>query len=540
MATTYDTNPPVPRTGTEASSTLWRSLFYFNIYRLVLSCILLVLALSGDASTGGPHRYPDLFLFAAGTMVGLSALYFFSINMASPPFQVQVHLQTILDLLLLTALIHASDGIQSGFGFLMIVSIAALSVMESRRAAIAYAALGTLLALSETMLGYASGLENIGLLQTPGFLGVGLFTTAFVVSKLSQRIRVSEEIVSRRESALAGLNELNREIVELIPTGALAIDNRDRILVCNGRARTLLNLRDNPEGRDLVEIFPRLREQLREATGEGLQKLDEIEIEGNTIQLSTEAFGSGRLVFLEDVSREREQARQVRLAALGRLAAAIAHEIRNPLSAVYQSAQLLSESDTLVDEDGAIADIIRKQSERIERIIASILVVSRGEGGSPETLDLVPWLERFAEQFASERGIAREAIHVAGASAAIRFDPSHLTQIMINLCDNALSHTRKQSEKLITLRADQDAPRHAAIVDIVDYGPGIPEKSRQRLFEPFFSTRAQGTGLGLYISRELCEANHADLTYEPDQKETVFRITFHDRPNLHVEAGAGR
>ncbi len=521
------------------SSTLWRSLFYFNIYRLVLACILLVLALGSSGAGSHAHRYPDLFLLAAVVMLALSAVYFFTINLARPPFAVQVHLQTIVDLLALTALIHASTGIHSGFGFLMFVTVAAVSLMDSRRAAIAYAALGTLLALAETVVGLAAGQETISVLQTPGFLGVGLFCTALVVSQLSQRIRVSEEIVSRRESALADLNALNREIVELVPTGALAIDHRGHIAMCNGRARALLHLPANPEGQSLAVLSSALHERLHGLVGDGLAELGEVEFEGNTVQLSTEPFGGGRLVFLEDVSREREQARQVRLAALGRLAAAIAHEIRNPLSAVYQSAQLLGESTSLGEEDARIAGIIAKQSERIERIIASILVVSRGNGGNPEAIDLGPWLERFASTFAGERDLGDDAIAVTGASATVHFDPAHLTQVLINLCGNALTHARPGHQRLVTLRLGWDIAHDVAMLEVVDYGKGIDEANRGQLFEPFFTTRTQGTGLGLYISRELCEANHAHLSHEPDRNETVFRITFHHRPTSDAEAGAG-
>jgi two-component system, NtrC family, sensor histidine kinase PilS len=522
-----------------ATSTLWRSMFYFNIYRLVLSCILLVLALGGDVSTGGAHRYPDLFLLAAGSLITLSALYFVTINIARPPFQLQVHLQTILDLLLLAVLIHASEGIQSGFGILMIVTVAAVSLMDTRRSAIAYAALGTLLALTETMIGFVAGLESISILQNPGFLGVGLFTTALVVSQLSQRIRVSEEMVSRRESALADLNALNREIVELIPTGAMAIDTLGRILLCNGRARSLLHLEENPEGRSLISVSLPLYQRLDELTGGEFQHLQEIQFEGNSVQLSTESFGGGRLVFLEDLSKEREQARQVRLAALGRLAAAIAHEIRNPLSAVYQSAQLLRESTTLTREDAEIAAIIHKQSERIERIIASVLVVSRGDPGNPEAIELRSWLVRFVEQFRLERDLDPDAITVTDTSATVHVDPGHLTQVLINLCDNALAHATRERGELIRLSCEHDRELDLPTLQIIDFGRGIPDHSRRQLFEPFFTTRSQGTGLGLYISRELCEANHARLTFESDRSDTVFKIIFHNRPISDAETGAG-
>lgn len=528
------------RPADEPGSTLWRSLFYFNIYRLVLSSILVVLAFGGGATTGGPHRYPELFMFGALAILALAVLYFFTINAARPPFAVQVHLQTLLDLALLTVLIYASEGIQSGFGFLMIVTVAAVSLLDTRRSAIAYAALGTLLALGETATGVFTGRDTLATLQTPGFLGVGLFTTALLVSQLSQRIRISEETVLRRESAIADLNALNREIVELIPTGALAVDNDERIVVCNGRARTLLNLDDNPEGRTLAEVSPALASRLAAADAGAAPISQEIPFQGNTVHISTESFEGGRLLFLEDLSREREQARQTRLAALGRLAAAIAHEIRNPLSAVYQSAQLLGETGTLAPEEANIAGIIRKQSERIERIVASVLVVSRGDTGNPETLELTDWLTRFRRHFVTEHGLPAGAITIAGEPTVVNMDPGHLGQVLTNLCENAIAHSKGRHGELVRLECRAGRGDNAPTLEVIDHGTGITEQHRRQLFEPFFTTRSLGTGLGLYISRELCEANHAQLTHENDRDGTVFRITFHERPKAHAQAGTGR
>ncbi|GJL83218.1 MAG: histidine kinase [marine bacterium B5-7] len=499
-----------------------------------------MLALTGS---GGLHRNPNLFLAGAIGITVLSACYFFTINASRPPFKVQVHFQTIIDLLVLTLLIHASDGFQSGFGFLMIVTIAAASLLDAPRSAVAFAALGTLLALGEAAVSYALGYGNVIAFRGPGFLGVGLFSTAFVVSRLAQRIRFSEEAVTLRESAIADLNALNHMIVERIPTGVLAIDNDNRVVLCNARARAVLDLPISPEEMALENLAPWLHHWLTDTDNNASNmSRTQTSVSGNesglqqsgyheTIHPSSEAFGGGRLVFLEDLSAERESARQTRLAALGRLAAAIAHEIRNPLSAVYQSAQLLSESTNLKDEDADIAQIIRKQSERIERIIASVLIVSRGDSGNPEIIDLADWLKIFSEQFAGEFNLADDAIAVVGESLKIIADITQLQQILTNLCENALAHTTRDEGELIRLESVIDPQSSCPYLEVIDYGRGIPENDRKRLFEPFFTTRARGTGLGLYIARELCEANHARLGYQSDRDETVFRITFYSRPN---------
>ncbi len=508
------------------SSPLWRSLFYFNIYRLVLAVVLMVLAINQVGDIGALNRYPTIFLATAIGITLLSILYFFTINTARPPFPIQSHTQTSLDLVAITLLIHTSDGFSSGFGFLMIVTVAAISLLDTRRAAVSYAALGTLLALGEQSFSYLNGFTDAKDFRGPGFLGVGLFTTALLVTKLADRIQQTEALASRRGVDLANMDALNRQIVDLIPTGALAADKNNRILVCNTRARILLHLMVNPEGRRLDEIAPALGTWLENTRIQASAEPAEFQLHGNIMQPSREAFGNGDLVFLEDLSGERALAQQLKLTALGRLAAAIAHEIRNPLSAIYQSAQLLGESESLEPADTKIVSIIGKQSERIERIIESILQISRGDSGEAEPIILPLWLEGFAHRFCAEKNLDDNTIVVAGTPMTVYMDTGHLVQILTNLCENAIAHSEKAGTALIRLEHGRDPETGKCFLEIIDHGKGIDKFNQQKLFEPFFTTRNTGTGLGLYISRELCEANQARLSYQPGRKETVFRITF--------------
>ncbi len=470
-------------------------------------------------------------MIAAIAFAALATVYFLNINRATPEFATQIRLQTFLDLLLITTLIHASDGFESGYGALMVVNIAGVSLLDLRRSALAFAAMGTLLVLGEAAAGLVSGFGSAFTLRGPGFLGLGLFCTAMVVSHLAERTRRSERLASQHREAMADLNELNRQIVSLLPSGVIAVDRGGHIIAANSRAQTLLGSAGNPDGRELAAVAPEIHEQLARFSGqpEGVGGED-LRLAGKTLQPRIRPLGSGYLVYLEDMSSEREAARNTRLAALGRLAAAVAHEIRNPLSAIYQSAQLLSESPAITPEDQRITGIIRSHSERIERIVGAVLGVSRGDPGEPSRISLRPWLERFADAFTAHNSLPPNALAITGDNLDIYIDPYRLEQVLTNLCENSLSHNEQHNPEMIQLKVSTAADSTTPVLDVIDHGSGIDADDRRHLFEPFFSTRSGGTGLGLYISRELCEAGDARLSHEADQPGTVFRITFYGQP----------
>ena len=514
-------------------ATRWRSLFYFNIYRLVLSVVLVVFAIYGAELNSSLHRYPIIFLGGSFSLMVLAMMYFVSINRGVPSLGTQIHGQVFIDLTAIALLIHSSDGFQSGYGFLMIVSVAAVSLLDTRRTGIAYAAYGTLLALGEETLSQLMGYSRGNTFQGPALIGIGLFSTALVVTTLASRIRRSDELVSQRETELARMDTINQQVVELVPTGVLAVDKSGRILMCNARARTLLNLDLTPLGQNLNSISPEISQALELAeprpespTGWETQ----VVFQGRTIQPWRQNFGNISLVFLEDLPSEREQAREIRLAAMGRLAAAIAHEIRNPLSAIYQAGQLLSESDELSSEDRQIAQIVGQQCERLDRTVETVLLISRGDPGNSELIVLDKWIERFVEQFCSIKGIEKNRIEQKCDNHEVVMDSHHLEQILSNLIENALAHTELEEKPFVTLKTGRNDADHRVFLDIIDYGSKIPNANRERLFEPFFTTHSRGTGLGLYISRELCEANQARLSYHEAAEQKSFRITFPIEP----------
>jgi two-component system, NtrC family, sensor histidine kinase PilS len=237
------------------------------------------------------------------------------------------------------------------------------------------------------------------------------------------------------------------------------------------------------------------------------------------------------LIFLEDTSLLAERVQQSKLAALGRLSASIAHEIRNPVGAMSHAAQLLAESPNLGPDDHRLTDIIRKNSERVSTIINNVLQLSKREATKPARLLLGDWLDQFLAEFSETMQVPMEQIAVQEESGdlEVRFDPSHLRQVVWNLCDNAIKYGEPRNGFRVEIKLARLTPSYRPYLEVADRGPGIEPSVADRIFEPFFTGRKGGTGLGLFIARELCQLNRAVLLYEPrDGDGSVFRIVFSD------------
>ena len=203
----------------------------------------------------------------------------------------------------------------------------------------------------------------------------------------------------------------------------------------------------------------------------------------------------------------------MKLAALGRLTANIAHEVRNPLGAISHAAELLQEEPAVSDTAKRLIDIIQDNTQRLDRMVNDVLRLRRSDSAHHESFKLVDYLKTFVEQFCQIEKLAPEIFEIElRADPYVAFDRSHLNQVMWNLCRNAARHCRRQKASIRVI-VDLEGVDGNVKLDVIDDGPGVPAALRSQLFEPFFTTAAGGTGLGLYIAREVCEANNAKLDY---------------------------
>jgi two-component system, NtrC family, sensor histidine kinase PilS len=512
----------------------WKAVHLLNLYRLTLAGLFVVLVLSGkDLRFLGSHD-ARLYLLVSLAYLSFSVASSFTIRQRWPAFLPQVYLQVSVDILALVSLMHATGGVSSGLGFLLLVSVAGNSLLLDGRASLLFAAVATLAVLGQQLYSNWEGGSASTYLTQAGMLGAALFATALVADLLAQRARRSEALAAQRGVDLANMAQLADYVIDRMQTGALVMDSRQRVWLMNAAARRLLEIPEPVAHRDLEELCPELARRRQRWLGDPGCEAEAFQaVPGGARILPrfarlSEGISGGTLIFLEDLSALAQQAQQLKLAALGRLTASIAHEVRNPLGAISHAAQLLGESTALDGRDARLSQIIHGQCQRVNEIIEDVLQLSRRESSHIQEFALQPWLREFVQELAHGYPDAELKLDVLPTDMQVRMDPLHLRQILYNLCQNGLRYSKAHSgQAVVNLkgRMIETMP----VLDVMDRGPGIAPELVEQIFEPFFTTEARGTGLGLYIARELCECNQARLSYRVLRTGgSCFRIGFAD------------
>jgi two-component system sensor histidine kinase PilS (NtrC family) len=323
------------------------------------------------------------------------------------------------------------------------------------------------------------------------------------------------------------------------------VDANARVEMANNAAEGLLGNMRIHRGMPLQQILPGLYERYREwrQSSEAIQQkplqqshgLPDIQPGFSRIE-QEQRGGELTLIFLEDASQLNQRFQQVRLASLGRLTASIAHEIRNPLAAIHNAAQLLAETIENAGER-KLTRIINAQVQRLNSVVENVLQLSRQQRGSAEIIELSPWLQKFKSEWIASQGLKADqvGIQIEPESTRILFDTGQLHQVMWNLCSNAVNHARMDiATVMINIQGGITMESSQPFIDVIDNGPGIDEDIAQQIFDPFFTTRAEGTGLGLYITKEVIENNRAKIKHIPlPMGGTCFRIYFMQAPDQH-------
>lgn len=507
-----------------------RLLRLYHLYRLSIG-ITLVLLISSDLDNRLLTSAND-DLLRSGSWLYLvlnTLLVVFFENTRRPA---QLFSLALGDVLLLCGLFYAGGGVASAIGNLLIVSVAISNTLLRRRIGLLIAAISALGILgSSFLLNFSHRASPNDYLQV-GTLGVLCFAAALLVQGLIRRLEVSETLAEQKASEVVGLEALNALILQRMRTGILVLDDQCRVQLANHSALILLGC-ERLEGRRIDEHAPSLVQRLQLWSNNPTLRPQSLKIASTGLELQPSfialdaSMHHQTLVFLEDLAQITQQAQQLKLAALGRLTAGIAHEIRNPLGAISHAAQLLRESEELNAADRRLTQIIQDHSQRMNRVIENVLQLSRRQQTVAQRLDLKPWLEQFVAA-TREQATECQKIHLRIAPGDFKtlMDPNQLEQILDNLIRNAWRHSalnHDQAQVWLELFTDPDS--QLPILEILDDGPGVAPDHQAHLFEPFFTTSHQGTGLGLYLSRELCESNQARLDFKSRQGG-CFRITF--------------
>ena len=521
----------------EGGSSYWRALFYFNLYRMLLAVFFVTASLTSFSVGSLGSRHPEQFFITSVTYACLSLLFAFFINKGWPKYITQCRIQILVDLVVIIILYHSSTGRGAGLEILLFIVVSAAGILLGGRASLITASLATILLILEHIYVIATNQRSLGGFTTLGFIGGGLFVTAFIIYYLSLRLRKTEIEVAQQSQSIEKLAHINQLIVEHLHSGVIVVDHLSMVILVNKSSQELLGIPQSlqlpiPLGSLLSDINIDLI-TLNRITNEKESKIDlpsgkkllaRYQPLGNT-------YKNEYIILFDDYSQIEEEKRNEKFIAMGRLSASIAHEIRNPLGAISHAGQLLAESPSVNKDDARLVDIIENQSRRINQIIKTILELGQRNEQNFEKMAVHSWLEKIIKTFLRDNRLTDDSIllnaNVSMDIAAISAcgDPDQLQQVILNLLSNSLHYANTSSLPFIIIGIEEKTPETTTI-SISDNGPGIKNDIRDKIFEPFFTTSSTGNGLGLYIARKICLSNDGYLDYiNNDDGSGYFMLT---------------
>lgn len=530
-----------------------RILQIYNIYRLLLVLVLLATFLTSATTTQLGIHDPDLFMdvLLAYGIFGMLVIALITPSRTFSSSQYLLSALFIVDIFAIGFITYSCRGVVSGLGLLHLVTIAAGGILVVGRISTFLAAIASIVTIyGEVYLSFTTdGLAN-QYVQS-GLLGALLFATSLFLQTLAERMRRSAMLTAEQATSIVNLEQLNHLIIQRMRTGIVVVDTRGKVITANDAANRMLSLNasndatknlGNPtDTQPLPEVLKKHLEMWRESPGKRLPTFRSRK-SGPQLQASFAYLNpnsdSSILVFLEDSSQFIQRVRQMKLASLGRLTASIAHEIRNPLGAISHASQLLQEAEGLTDADRRLVDIILNHCARVNLIIEDVLHMSRQKQDSAERINLHDWLTEFVAGYCESHEVnGTVTVDIKPRSTEVRVITSQFEQILNNLLENGLRYSQRATGtadlKLkggLGRKSDQSTP----VLHVIDEGQGVDAATEERLFEPFHTTEATGTGLGLYISKELCEANQAQLSFRRTRKgKSCFSIHF-SHPDRNV------
>ena len=521
---------------TVAADSNRRILWIVALYRAVCGAILLGIALLADLRALAVDA-PNTFVTAAGLyfLFGLGSFWWLQQQQQQ---RLPLTLPTLVLMLLsadigfLALIVIAGGTSVAPLPILLFPQLAASGWLLRTQTAFFHAALATLVLLGLDIFRALEGrIAYPQLLQT-AMVCIGYFAMVGIAVALGRYAKASEDLAAQRGIDVANLEQVNRLIIQDMQDGVLVVDLNGVVRGHNQQVTRLLGGFGRMRGgMRLAEFSSVLHDYWRRWEEDASETLPPFKVEATQRLLRTRlvrigsGLNGGTLIYLEDLGRAQTEAQQMKLAAMGRLTASIAHEVRNPLSAINQAAQLLEEDGVVAPEGGRLLGMIRNNAKRIDRIVGEVLQLNRRDRQQPETVQFGDFMRALTDEIVQAENMPPGSVVLQiPDDLLIIFDRGHLNQIVWNLIRNAWQHCQKR-EGSIRVIARAGYMGDAVICELMDDGPGIPAELRPQIFEPFFTTRPGGTGLGLYIARELADANGAALELLPKGPGAHFRMT---------------
>ena len=538
----------------ESRETFWRSLQTLNATRIVIALVLLLyLSFDGKgARAHTPHLYAETcvaYLLTA-VLFGMLTVWW------RRRFLFQLGVQIACDIALISLLYLSAGGASTGLAILYLFPLAGAAILAPLVLALFSASLVTLILIGESVWRVLAGLGEAPLRQS-GAYGAAFFATVLLVSRLAAKLIGQEELAARRGADLKIQQAINRIVMADVGDGILVVGSDGHVFTSNPAAQRMLALSGEgvdfrladtaalapiaqafstwlgfppdaaaPDGQGAFVIVKPGQDDdagVTHGPGQGQGAVMRsvrpdlaAHLKLRFARVDTADHEAGRcVIFLQDVTAIENQAQQLKLASMGRLTASIAHEVRNPLSAIGHATALLAE-DLAEPSHARLLKIVGDNVARVNRMVEDILQLSRKVQPHSEPLVLGAFLAELRTEFSETHALAGDLIVLGGAAdatnAPVRFDALHLREVVVNLLTNAIRYASATAGS-IRLFVVSAAPGRMEL-HVQDDGPGITPEVRAHLFEPFYTTSSKGTGLGLYLARELCLNNDAMLDYE--------------------------
>jgi two-component system sensor histidine kinase PilS (NtrC family) len=547
--------------------TFWRTLQTFSITRIVIAAVLLVYLIfnsyKGFDANDGFIKWETCTVYL-GTAIAFAILCIRS----KKRFLLQLLVQIMVDITAISMLYISAGGARSGLAILYLFPLAGAAILAPLILALFFVSFVTLVLLTESGYQFLHTASESSISRA-GLIGGAFFAAVFIINRLAARLIKQEDLAAQRGRELEVQESINRLVIADMDDGILVVGSDSTVFAGNPAAERMLGL-TVPYGRsrykltDVPSLAPLADAFFNWAARSALPSLSEPStfvvvkpqediavLQGTTLQregrrelaahlklrfkpVETDELQEERtVIFLQDVTEIENQAQQLKLASMGRLTASIAHEFRNPLYAISQAASLLAEDVT--DRAGSrLLTIVGDNVKRLNRMIEDILRLSRKAQAASQPFAMAPFFAELLEEFHETHRVNPGIVAVGGmGSHRVRFDPLHLREVVVNLLSNALRYASGRNGS-IRVEALLDSAGRLEL-HVQDDGPPIKPEVRAHLFEPFFTTSSKGTGLGLYVARELCLNNGAILDYEyrrdpfndgTDEPSGRFVITF--------------
>lgn len=510
-----------------------RIVTYLNLFRLFISIALTIAFFTGMLVKS---YYLDSGAIVGTILISYVVLAIFlalEARRSNTQYYFLAQIALLIDILFLSVLMFMFGGLGGGLAVLLIFASASGAILLPLRMALFLASLVVLALIGEAVTGIMLRAESMSGLIQAGFYGVTTFIITILVNLLSFWLRDYRLITEKQAQELTRLEQINELIIRRMRSGVLAVDSQSRIQLMNESAWFLLG---SPSGlqKSLAEVSPELDGALVEWRSNPSRETQPLTLHASQAQVVPKFVslpGSAAirvLIFLEDNDVVAQRALELSASSLAKLSGSIAHEIRNPLAAVSHAAQLLAETEDIAESDARLVDIIYKQSRRMNGIVENILQLSRREKSRPDIFDLNEWLREIVDEFQGalpamdiklDKSFGKEQL-------LVMFDRSQLHQAVWKLMENALQHAGRDGEAPNVRISMEHLPETGyCLISVADNGPGIADEQIAHIFEPFYTTNRQGSGLGLYIARQLCEVNQAEITVDSlPERGTRFHI----------------